>query len=301
MLVGKIFPLYLLIGLGYLAGKHTGLSRSKVASLLIYVLVPLVVFRGVATTDLSPAIISLPALFYVLCCLIALTAHRISRRWWPNNTRNIFSFMAGDGNTGYFGIPVTVALFGEQYLGVAVLSALGFMLFENTLGFYLVARGNFTVKESLKRIATLPTFYAFLLGVFANYTGFTIQSGLEAATDVGRFGYTVLGMMIIGLAVAGGTIKALDGRLIAASFVAKFLGWPIIVGLLIVADTSWFHIYDTDVHKVMVLMSIVPIAANTVALASLLRVQPEKAAITVVLSTLFALIYIPLVIGLLKY
>jgi malate permease and related proteins len=40
-------------------------------------------------------------------------------------------------------------------------------------------------------------------------------------------------------------------------------------------------------------MAIVPLAANTVALATELKVHPERAAIAVLLSTLFALFYIP--------
>jgi len=47
------------------------------------------------------------------------------------------------------------------------------------------------------------------------------------------------------------------------------------------------------------LFSIFPIAANKVAFATELKVHPEKAALTVFLSTLFALFYIPLVVSLL--
>ena len=41
------------------------------------------------------------------------------------------------------------------------------------------------------------------------------------------------------------------------------------------------------------LLSIVPLAANTVELASLFKSQPEKAATAVLLSTIFALVYVP--------
>jgi predicted permease len=44
----------------------------------------------------------------------------------------------------------------------------------------------------------------------------------------------------------------------------------------------------------MLLMSIVPLASNTVAFATKLGVHPEKSAITVLASTLFVLFYIPL-------
>ena len=46
----------------------------------------------------------------------------------------------------------------------------------------------------------------------------------------------------------------------------------------------------------MILMSIVPLAANTIALASDLDVHPEEATIAVFLSTIFALFYIPFMV-----
>jgi len=42
-------------------------------------------------------------------------------------------------------------------------------------------------------------------------------------------------------------------------------------------------------------MAIVPLAANTAAYAIGLRVHPDKAALAVLASTLFALFYIPLI------
>jgi predicted permease len=43
-------------------------------------------------------------------------------------------------------------------------------------------------------------------------------------------------------------------------------------------------------------MSIVPLAANTIAIATELDVHPEESTIAVFLSTIFALFYIPLII-----
>ncbi len=67
---------------------------------------------------------------------------------------------------------------------------------------------------------------------------------------------------------------------------------------VIIADNMVFRIYNPSIHKVMILMSIVPLAANTVAFATELKAQPEKASVAVLLSTLFALFYIPLIASL---
>jgi malate permease and related proteins len=66
----------------------------------------------------------------------------------------------------------------------------------------------------------------------------------------------------------------------------------------IALDRGFLHFYTTVIHQVMVLASIVPLAANTVAIATELKTQPEKAALAVLLSTVFALFYIPTLVTL---
>ena len=78
----------------------------------------------------------------------------------------------------------------------------------------------------------------------------------------------------------------------------KFIIWPLIVSALIYFDKSFFHIFPSGSYEVMLLMSITPIAANTVIFASELKVEPEKAAMAVFSSTVIALFYIPLVVSL---
>jgi predicted permease len=56
-------------------------------------------------------------------------------------------------------------------------------------------------------------------------------------------------------------------------------------------------LYDDKVIDVLLVLSVTPIASNTVAFAAKLKAHPEKAALTVLLSTLFALVYIPIFVS----
>jgi hypothetical protein len=56
--------------------------------------------------------------------------------------------------------------------------------------------------------------------------------------------------------------------------------------------------WGQEAHAALLLLSFVPMAANTVVIANLLGVRPEKAAIAVFLSTLAALLYVPLMVSL---
>ena len=77
----------------------------------------------------------------------------------------------------------------------------------------------------------------------------------------------------------------------------KKLLLTLLVLIIISLDNAYFGIYNKGIHQALILVSIVPLAVNTVVVASLFNIQPEKAATAVLLSTIFALIYVPLMVN----
>ena len=66
--------------------------------------------------------------------------------------------------------------------------------------------------------------------------------------------------------------------------------------VLILLDWHLFKIYNIEVYRAFVLLSIVPIAANTVIFATVLNVHPDKVSSAVLFSTIFGLVYVPIII-----
>ena len=100
---------------------------------------------------------------------------------------------------------------------------------------------------------------------------------------------------IIGLGLSQATRQAWDTKFVSLSFLAKFLIWPGIVFIVLMIDTLYLHFYSSAIHQVLTILAFVPLAANTVVVASQLKAQPEKATIAVLISTIFALFLIPVV------
>jgi predicted permease len=100
-------------------------------------------------------------------------------------------------------------------------------------------------------------------------------------------------MMMIGLGLAGRTLAETDVRLLGFTTVAKFVVWPLTMVCILAIDASVTRFYGHDVWPVMLLLSMVPLAANTVAFSNLVNVHPGKAAVAVLTSTLVALVAIP--------
>lgn len=293
-LLSKVIPLYVIIIMGFLAGKLFHASRDTVGKILFYLVTPMVILGGVINTKLSPSVLFLPFLTFGIGSFLCLLFYGLSKLVWTDSTSNLAAISAGSGNTGYFGLPIAIMLLNEQGEGIYILCLLGVTLYESTVGFYILAKGAHTPFESLMKLLKLPSLYAFILGVIVNFSGLPIPQGFQDLVGYMKGTFTVLGMLVLGLAMAGIHHLNLDYKFIGMTFLAKFVAWPATVLAIIFADIYYLHIFNPTIHGALFLLSIVPLAANTVVLAGMLKSNPEKSATAVFLSTLVALIYIPL-------
>jgi malate permease and related proteins len=292
----KLVPLYLNISLGFFAGKWLDANRDTITRIMFYMINPLIVLNGVMHTTINKSVLTLPVLTFLISSCMCVGFYRISRKIWMGPLKNLAAFSAGTGNTGYFGLPLAIILFSDQTEGIYIMSLMGVSLYEMSLGYYVTHKGRYSVKECLERIVKLPTLYAFTLGLTINLMQFDIPFVFEDFMRHIKGAYTVLGMMIIGLGIAGLTNLKLDMKFIGITFLAKFLVWPLVVFSLVALDANFFHLYTKEVYEALILISIVPLGVNTVVMATLIDCEPEKAAAAVLLSTFFAIVYIPMII-----
>lgn len=299
ILLLKIFPLYVNIILGYFSTKLLDVKRESIASILIYILGPIVVFSATLSVKIDMSILFLPVFFYIFCSAIAFISLYIFGKSWNDPSGNILAFSAGTGNTGYFGIPLAIIFFPPYLADIYIFTVLASLLYESTTGFYVTAKGNFTVKESFHKMLKLPILYAFILGVIFNLLGVVIPEEVSSYTAQFKGAYGILGMMMLGMGLVGLQKGSdLDVKFISITFIFKFIFWPLAILGVIYLDREFYMFLNEDLYKVMFLFSIVPLAGNTVTLAVLLNAKPEKASFTVLLSTIVSVVYIPIVLAL---
>lgn len=293
----KILPLYITIALGYVMVQFFEARRESMASLLIYLIGPVVVFMASYRVELNLAVVFLPLLLFVINSILAFASLHVSKPFFKDNTKNILAFSAGTGNTGYFGIPLAIMLLDESLVNIYIFTVLASLLYENTVGFFVVAKGHYNIKQSLGKVFRLPSLYALILGLFFNVSGVNIATDLAAYLDTFKNAYAILGMMMIGMGLKGLKNVGIDKAFITFAFATKFLVYPLIVLAFIWIDKLYFGFFSSGLYQVMFLFAIPPMAGNTVAVASLLNVHPQKAALAVILSTAFSLFSIPLMVA----
>lgn len=292
----KILPLYITIALGYITVHFFQARKESMASLLIYILGPIVTFMASYKVELNLAVIILPITLFILNSILSLGTLKFTGNFFHDNTKNILAFSAGTGNTGYFGIPLAIMLLNENLVNIYIFTVLASLLYENTIGFFVVAKGQYSIKDSLIKVAKLPALYALIFGLTLNVMEIKISTDLSNYLDTFKNAYAILGMMMIGMGLKGLKNVGIDKAFISFAFGIKFLIYPLSVLAIIWIDKEFFHIFNTGLYQVMFLFAIPPMAGNTVAVASLLNVHPQKAALTVLLSTAFSLFTIPVMV-----
>ena len=292
----RILPLLFLVAAGYGAGRWLRVDRTSIANLVIYFISPVVFFSSILGLEREGRVLWSPLVIFALCTAIATGVYRAVRSagFLPAE-RSLLGFAAGDANNGYFGLPVALAIFGPDALGRVVLTGAGFILYENTVGYYLLARGKFGPGDALRRLSRLPAVYAIVSAVLLNACG--VRLGGVALDFAGYFkgAYSVLGMMIVGLGLSEMKRFDFEARSMGILLVAKFGVWPAFAVAAIALDRAAGSFFPPQLHAIWLLVACCPLAANTVAFATVLDITPERAAFSVLVSTVVAVFLIPAV------
>lgn len=294
LILVKLAPLYFLILLGFISGKYLQVDKGHVATLVIYIIIPVVFAGSLWQTELDLTNSTIILVIFLLCLTISIVSYAISSLFYKDNTRNLLASGLPTGNTGYFGIPIALALFDLQTFGLYVLAAVTNTLYQVSVSYYILAAGAFDWREAFKKLFSLPPLYGALIGVALSVTDVPVPQVVTEVTDNFKAALSVLGMMIIGLAMAGMTRCRFDLTFFSLAMAIRFVIWPVIGISLVFLDQNVFGLLDPSLHKIILLFSVLPIAADFVIYASNMNLHPQKAALAVLLSTLIAAISIPL-------
>lgn len=294
----KLLPIYVLVALGWVAGRVLQVKTQEIGRILLFFLSPAVIFKGFSSVDLSSPIILLPLAIFAVAVAISFAAAGLAGRLWQDGRERIAAFSAATGNTGYFGIPAGLTLIGPEALPVVVMVTFGAVLYEVSVGYYLVMRSNASVPDALRRVLAYPGLHAAWIGLLVNAFGVPLPLVVTETVGILTGAYSPLGMMIVGIGLASLIKGSFDLAFMSFTFLAKFVLWPGLAFAFVLLDQAALHLFDPLTHKVLIIESLVPMAAITVVHATLQDISPEKASLAVGFSTVFALLYIPLVLTL---
>ena len=296
----NLLPLYALIGAGFISGKFLHVDRDSLGTLAMYIFMPVVVFGFVANIDFEPSYIALPFILFGISAVVSLSFLKFGKHIYGDNQANLMAMCTAMGNTGYFGLPLVLLFFSKELVAIYIFMNLGSLIFEATIGYYIAARGNFDTRSSIKKILKFPTIYAIALGIAVNQSGAELPEIFWTYWTHFKGAYVIVGMMIIGAALSNIDKLVFGARFVALTFAGKFVVFPALAFAVVALDRYALHWYQEDIHNLIMIVSIVPPAANIAAFATQMKLEPEKAATTILIGTVFALFYIPAFIWMLN-
>jgi predicted permease len=299
----QLFPTFLsialLVGLGYVLGKLHQVDLKSIAHLLVYGFVPVVVSGAVAQLTFTPEVLLLPVVGFALCCVVGFISLWLGRRLVDDKLAvYLLPLAVGSGNVGFFGLPVAIALLGNDHVGTYMLAILGAVVYDGTIGYYYVARGNLTVSDALRRVARLPVLYGMAIGFVLSIMQIGLPAPLMKFWEVAKGAYICLGIMLVGLALANQKHFKWDYQLIGVGLFGKFLMPTTALGL-IVLDKVLTNLLSPIMAQCLIVIAVCPIASNTTAYAAQNDMPVQKAASLVMISTVLAIVALPFVLPIL--
>ena len=272
-----IAPLFIMVLIGFIAQRFYQVQSRSLAALAIYILSPSVVLLGILGENLALSILYMPLIVLGMGITICIISYFLAGFIWQDARHQMVGYASGTANSSYFGIPVSAAILGIESIPIAVMFALGQTLFEATVGYYLAARGEGSMKQSLLKLIKLPVLYALIIGLLLRAQNWQMPTVLFESVELLASAFTPIGMMLIGVGLAESKLLVCpDLRFMGFVLLIKFGLWFVAVWTFVYFDKTMFHLFDPLAHQVMLLQSVAPVAVSTVAYAAEFSYSPRK-------------------------
>ena len=297
----QVLTLFLLILVGWgvrRVGIFTDEVTAGVSRFLVNVALPALVIDSMQI-PFDPALaregaeLALAAgAYYVGVVLFALAFPYLVRAW-PDE-RAVFSFLVVFANTGFMGYPVVLAIWGEEAVFLAAIYNLLFSLLVFTVGVLILTGSKAGWRSVSPRVLLSPGIVSVGVGLALFFLSVDLPEMIGGPIAMLGGLTTPLSMIVIGALLA-----RLDPRTIFGNpRVYVYAGVRLL--LLPLATLALLTPFVTDplVLGVCVVLAAMPGATNAALFAEEYGVNPELASQSVFITTLFCIVTIPWIAGL---
>ena len=294
--------LFVLIFVAYIASK-VGLlpknSNKVIADLVVNITNPATILYAVGTS--SHALSNGAVLGILGLTIVVLGGQMLLGSGYTKalrlkaDTAGVYRFMLVFSNCGFLGYPVLRALYGGEAVFVASMYVLIFQILSFTYGVRQISAGSAASREfDIKKFCT-PMVITSLLALVLYLTNVRFHAMvLETLSLLDRI-TSPASMLVIGCVLASYPLKTIFGRWHVYLFcVVRLIVIPVIVWAIL-----RLFITDSLILGVMVVLSAMPAATNTVLLTAKYGGDEPTAASGLFLSTLLSLITLPVLLRIL--
>lgn len=222
---------------------------------------------------------------FIIIARIAAMSSQIKRK-------ELFQLSFVFANTVFIGLPVNIALFGDECIPYIFLYYFANTTFFWTYGVYCV-RGGGSIKEGFKKLIN-PATIAFFIGIIMIFFNISVPGFLHVYMRYVGGMTTPLAMLYLGTAIYSLGIKSLKPDFEAiVNLVFRFILAPLI-GIVLIKVADSFMVLPSLLKKVYFIQTTMPAMTNVAILSGYYNKTPEEASKLVGLSTIMVVVTIPL-------
>lgn len=300
IIFSQILVLFAFIAIGYTlkkVGKLPDGFNKGISNLLVYILLPFLIFESMSKNFNMNVLAERKNMLIISCVLLAsfvLLAFVFSRILTKEkNTRDIYLYSFTFPNTGYFGNPLVLAIFGEMMLFEYIIFSIPFFILTYTFGIYTLDPNK---EFSLKKLVN-PVVIALVLGMVFGALKIKLPDEALTVISMGSTCMAPMAMVLTGVVFASKDLKSMvSNPRVYIACITKMLIIPLIVAVVM----SRFNI--PEIISIMIIPTLtLPTGLNSVVFPEANGGDSKTGAQLCLVSTLTCLFAFPLVYSLYQF
>jgi len=295
----SILGIYVFILVGYIAKRQfkEQMDERTITLLSVYFLQVFLTFWGLLKRPIDTTLFMTPLIYLgVVLVALLLMLPLVKQLFKEKKERSIATVAALIGNTGNLGIPLGIAIFGEESIPYTTVINLANVFFVYTIGVYFYSRGTFDAKKSLLNITKLPILWAALAAITLNLVGYVPSPSVEKTLMMGAYASMTMQLVLFGIYLYGVKIKELSPTLTLWNSGVKYLLLPLLAFAVIP-----FTNLPTLIKGILFMELMMPLAVSNVNLAALYECNPKSTTAQVFISSILFLGIIFVMIKIIAY
>lgn len=288
-----VLPAFLIFGTGFIGQKLLKLNVKSISTMALYLMMPFLTFNTFYTNKLNQEYLYV-ILFNILLIPILAVITFIVGKIIIADKKRLSAMLLGTAfpNMGNYGAPVALFAFGTIGFNYAIITMVIQTVFINTIGVFIAAYGgekSTSVRDAFLNMVKMPVLYGVIIGLIFQIMHITLPSNILQSINLMGSAAVPTVMIILGMQLAEVKAEKFEWKYVYSITMLRMVISPLVTALFV----SVMPI-NTTLKDVFILLSAMPIAANTTLLAVQFDTKPNMVSFLTLITTLISLITIPL-------
>ncbi len=298
-IIFSILSIYIFIVIGFIAKMSfkEKIDDKTINLINVYFLQVFLTFWGLLIKPIDITLLYAPSIYLVIVLILLVVSIVVAKKLFSSPKEySIATVAAIIGNTGNLGIPINIAIFGEESIPYTTVINLMNVFVVYTVGVFYYSRGTYDIKTSLLNIVKIPILWASIIAILLSIYGYRPSGAIANTLMMGAYASMTMQLFLFGIYLYGTKIKEVSKRLIIWVIAFKFVLLPLIAFIVL----SFLEL-DSMIKGIIFIELMMPLAVANVNLASLYECKPKVVTALVFISSLVFLGVIFIAVKALEY